>query len=335
MNGMKRIQLNIGLACLAALLAGCLGQEQTFSSNTPAQNTNQAAAPTNASPSATSAAADSERQEFQVRGVVKEIEPADSRIVITHEEIPNYMPAMTMPFHVKDTNELAEITSGDQVTFTMIVTEDDGWIENLEKIGVADPTTQQPERRNYRLVREVEPLEVGDPMPNYTFTNSLGQKVELADYKGQAYAFTFIFTRCPFPTFCPRMNSNFEQAYEQLTSMPNAPTNWHLFSISFDTEFDTPEQLKAYSAKYNPDPKKWDFLTGALIDIDAITEQVGLGFAYREGTFDHNLRTVIVDASGKIQQIIIGNEWPVEELVNGLIKGAKVEPASAETPPEN
>lgn len=324
MNGMKEMRFKIGLACLCGLLAGCAGQDQTGPEAENRGTTNEAVtAPEPDEPG---------RQVFQVRGVVKEVKPGESRVVINHEEIPDYMPAMTMPFDVRDTNELAGIAPGDQVKFSMIVTEDDGWIENVEKIGVADPTTQQPERRKYRLVREVEPLSVGDPMPNYTFTNSLGHKIELADYKGQAYAFTFIFTRCPFPTFCPRMNSNFEQAYQQLKSNPNAPTNWHLFTISFDTEFDTPEQLRAYSARYNPDPKKWEFLTGALIDIDAITEQFGLGFAAREGTFDHNLRTVIVDATGKVQNILIGNEWPVEELVNGLIEGAKAEPAAQAEP---
>ncbi len=71
-------------------------------------------------------------------------------------------------------------------------------------------------------------------MPNYSFTNELGKTVQLSDFKGQALAFTFIFTRCPLPEFCPRMSQNFQEVYKTLTTMPNAPTNWHLLSISFD-----------------------------------------------------------------------------------------------------
>ena len=321
MNGMNWIETKWWLVAFCALWIGCSSQEKS----TPvAQDGNG-----NQSPKTAPAHDEkTDRQVFQVRGVVKEVKPDEQKVVITHEEVPDYMPAMTMPFEVRNTNELTGITAGDQVKFAMIVTEDDGWIENIEKIGVADPSFQQSTRPNFRLVREVEPLAEGDPMPNYTFTNSFGKKIELDDYAGEAYAFTFIFTRCPFPTFCPRMNSNFEEAYKQLQSMPNAPTNWHLFTISFDTEFDTPEQLKRYSARYRPDPKNWEFLTGALIDIDAITEQVGLGFAYREGTFDHNLRTVVVDAAGKVRKIFWGNEWEVGDLVTELIEGAKVEPAA-------
>jgi len=269
-------------------------------------------------------------QKFIVRGVIQELRPEKKEITIKHEEIPNYMPAMTMPFDVKRTNEFAGLKTNDQVTFTLVVTEKEGWIEDLKKIGV-DTNSLASERPLMRLVRNVEPLNIGEKMPNYPFTNSLGEKVNLSDFQGQAYAFTFMFTRCPFPNFCPRMSSNFSQAYQRLIAMLNAPTNWHLLTISFDPDFDTPERLKEYSEYYHPDPKKWDFLSGAMIDIDAITEQVGLVFAYEKGTFNHNLRTVVVDKNGRIRKIFQGNEWKPDELVAEIIAGANGEPI----PPED
>jgi protein SCO1/2 len=262
-----------------------------------------------------------DQQIFEARGIVQEVKPEKKQVVIKHENITNYMPAMTMPFDVKQTNELAGLSSGDQVTFQLVVTKDDGWVQNLQRIGVS--SNAAPEHQSVRLVRDVEPLKVGDVMPDYSFTNSLGKRISLSDFKGEALAFTFIFTRCPFPLFCPKMSRNFEESYETLMKMPNAPPNWHLISISFDPEHDTPAVLKAYSAAYNPDPKKWDFATGAMIDIDAITEQFGLYFAFNKGNFDHNLRTVVIDASGKVQQIFIGNDWKPQELVDELIKGTK------------
>ncbi|MGZ8938385.1 MAG: SCO family protein, partial [Limisphaerales bacterium] len=115
----------------------------------------------------------------------------------------------------------------------------------------------------------------------------------------------------------------FEKAFQQLTSMENAPTNWHLISISFDPEFDTPERLKEYSGTYKPDPKKWSWVTGAMIEIDAITEQLGLAFAFENNTINHNLRTVVVDKSGVIRHIFWGNEWTSEELVKEIVAGAE------------
>src|SRR5207253_2367232 len=113
-----------------------------------------------------------------------------------------------------------------------------------------------------------------DVLPDYHFTNELGQAISTSQFKGQALAFTFFFTRCPYPTFCPLMSSNFSEAQKKLLALPDGPKNWHLLSISFDTENDSPEALKTYAAKYPYDPSHWDFVTGDLIDITAIAEQV-------------------------------------------------------------
>lgn len=259
-------------------------------------------------------------QRFKTRGIIQELKPGEREVVIKHETITNYMPAMTMPFEVKNTNELSGLSTNDQVSFTLVVTENDGWIENLKRIGTSPEPAERP---NVRIVRDVQPLAVGDKMPDYSFTNSLGRTVKLSDFAGQAYTFTFVFTRCPFPTFCPRMNSNFAETYKQLMSRSSGPTNWHLLTISFDPDFDTPERLREYSAHYNPDPKKWDWLTGAMIDIDAITDQFGLIFASEKGTINHTLRTVVIDKNRKVRNIYIGNEWSTDELVESIIAAAQ------------
>jgi protein SCO1 len=269
---------------------------------------------------------DSGRKEFKVRGVVQELRPAEKEVVIKHEEIPGYMAAMTMPFEVKNTNELKGLNTNDQVTFIMVVTEKEGWIEGIRKIGVDTNSVPGSERPKVRIVRDVEVLEIGDKVPNYTFTNSFGQTVSLTNFTGQAYAFTFIFTRCPFPNFCPRMNSNFADAYKLLMSRRSGPTNWHLLSISFDPQFDTAARLKEYSAHYQPDPAKWDWVTGAQIEIDAIADQVELAFAFENGTFNHNLRTAVVDKDGRLRKLFRGNEWKPEEFVEEIIAGAEGRP---------
>src|ERR1041385_1647959 len=201
----------------------------------------------------------SQRQVYHVRGVVREIE-SPKRARIEHENIPGYMEAMTMPFDVKNTNELANVKAGDKVTFDMVVTKDDGWIENVKHVGeeavqVTGDTNQGVE---FTKSRVVEPLEFGDPVPDYPFVTDEGKAIHLRDFKGQAVGITFIFTRCPFPTFCPRMTSNFEKVAAELAK-PGNPTNWHLLSVSFDPDFDTPERLAEHAKKFKRDPAKWNF----------------------------------------------------------------------------
>lgn len=268
-------------------------------------------------------------QIFQVTGIVQKLETNGTTVVIKHEEIPGYMAKMTMPFEVKDTNELRDVFPGDHVSFRMLVTDDDGWIDQVTVYLRTNAPAGAPAYEFTRQVRMVEPLEVGDVLPDYPMTNELGQAISLGQFKGQALAFTFIFTRCPFPNFCPRMASNFSDTYKQLKADTNAPTNWHLLSISFDVTFDTPKTLKSYAQRYKYDPEKWNYATGALIEIDALTEQFGLVFARDEGNminFNHNLRTVVVDTTGKIHKILIGNEWKPEELTEAIKAAAQVKP---------
>ena len=261
-------------------------------------------------------------QIYSVTGVVRELKPDGKTVVIQHEAVTNYMPAMTMPFEVKDPRELAGLQPGDQVTFRMLVAAKEGWIDQIEKTGANDGSVS-PASETFRRVREVEPLNVGDLIPDYPLTNELGQAFSLSRFKGDALGLTFIFTRCPFPNFCPRMSSNFQEVSQKLTAMKGGPTNWHLLSISFDPEFDTPATLKAYAESHEYDTAHWSFASGAMIEIDAITEQFGLMFP-RNGTgFDHNLRTVVIDAKGRVKKIFIGNEWKVDDFVAEMVEAAR------------
>ena len=251
------------------------------------------------------------------------MEAGGRTVIIQHEEIPNYMPAMTMPFTVKDTNELGGLAAGDALSFRLNVTEDQSWIDRLRRIATAS-TNEAAARQPVRQVREVEPLKEGDLLPDYRFTNELGRAVSLSDFRGKALSLTFIFTRCPLPEFCPLMSKNYSAVEKQLAALPNAPTNWHLLTISFDPHFDTPEVLRNYARQFRQDPGRWSFLTGAMIDIDAITEQFELPVVKQGANWEHKLRTAIIDVNGRIQKIFLGNQWTAGELVPEIVKAASV-----------
>ncbi len=280
---------------------------------------------------------DTNRQSFEVRGVVKKLMPNGRTAEISHEEIPNYMEAMTMDFEVKDRKELEGLKAGDYIAFRLVVTKDDGWMENVRKLPVPAPTnasqTISVNNTNdsngpvtFRRAPIVEPLEIGQMLPDYKFTNHLGKAFTLGQFKGRALGLTFIFTRCPFPTFCPRMSQHFEKAQAGLLARSGAATNWSLLSISFDPAWDTPERLKKYSEPYHLDPRHWQFATGDLWTIDGLTEQFGMTFYRATPTSlpEHNLRTVVVDARGRIHKVYVGNEWTPDEFVEEIIKAAAV-----------
>ncbi|MBI1178105.1 hypothetical protein GC207_11785 [bacterium] len=301
------------LALVTVLVVNGCSEQQTSKSTAKSESTNE-------SPVV---------KVFSVRGVVKEIHADKSILRIKHEDITNYMSAMTMDFNARQPEVFTNLTPEDPIIFQLHVTADTHWIDNIHRDSSADaaksdPVTPNTNPAHWRLVRDVEPLDIGDAIPNYDFTNELGKAVSLKDLRGKVYAFTFMFTRCPLPDFCPRMSSNFEKVQQILSTSTNHSKPWHLFSITMDPEYDTPLVLKSYAARFRQNPEHWSFLTAPLIDITAIGEQFGLEFYRPDGSIAHNLRTVVIGSSGKVQNIIIGNTWKPEELAEMIQKAEAI-----------
>ena len=74
---------------------------------------------------------------FQTRGEVREISKEGRTAVIRHEEIPGYMPRMTMELNVRNPGELRDIRAGDTVDFRLNVNGQTHWIDEVRK-GKAD-----------------------------------------------------------------------------------------------------------------------------------------------------------------------------------------------------
>jgi protein SCO1 len=259
---------------------------------------------------------------FQVKGVVKAIRPNRKEIEIKHEAIPDYMPAMTMPFDVKDTNELTGLTPEQPISFRLSVTDTEGWVDNIKPLGPR-PDLPIDSTNAVAPIRVVEPLKVGDVLPEYRLTNQLGQVITTSQFKGQALAITFLFTRCPFPTFCPRLANDFEETQQKLLQLQSGPTNWHLLTISFDPEFDGPAVLKAYAEAHHYDPAHSTFATGDLGDVTALGDLFGLAFWHdSSGSITHNMRTAVVNAEGRLQRVLEGKDWTSAELAAEMVKAA-------------
>jgi protein SCO1 len=142
-----------------------------------------------------------------------------------------------------------------------------------------------------------------NPLLDYKFTNELGQAVSISDFRGQALAITFFFTRCPMPEFCPRLSKNFQMASQKLSAGGEGFTNWHFLSITFDPETDTPEVLKAYAERYQYDPRHWSFLTGPADKISELARGSGVKADPENGLINHNFRTLIITPAGHLQMV--------------------------------
>ena len=254
---------------------------------------------------------------FAAKGVVREFSSNDQTVTISHEAVSNYMSAMTMPFKVRDTGELAGLHPGDLVTF-QASRDADG------QLGGPDHPHRNRSLNESKPLPPPPPVHGRNPLWYYKFTNELGQAVSLSDFHGQALAITFVYTRCPLPNYCPRLSKNFQEASQKLEALRGAPTNWHFLSISFDPEFDTPAVLQAYGDSYQYDPKHWSFLTGPPEKIAELAEQSGVHYESDNGLINHNFRTLIVDGNGHLQTVFPVSGDFSDSIVAEIIKAAAV-----------
>lgn len=254
---------------------------------------------------------------YPLEGTVVEVDAPNRKITIDHEEIAGFMPAMIMPFVVreKDAALLDIVSPGDEVTALLVVPDTRYWIEQLVvvKQGILDPdAAPRPLPHG---------LHTGEALPEVALVNQAGDAVRLSDYRGRALALTFIFTRCPLPDFCPRMMGHFAKVHAALVADEHLRPRTHLLTVSFDTEHDTPEVLLAYGKPFQrttPPFTHWELASGTDEAIRTLASALALDYYEEKGSFAHNLRTAVIDPEGKLHSLYRGNEWTVDQLLSDL-----------------
>jgi protein SCO1/2 len=255
---------------------------------------------------------------YPVTGVVEKIAPDRHIATIHNQDIPGYMDEMTMDFPVQNTNELTGITPGDKITFTLVIVKDNDWIENVRRIG---HTTEIMTNAIPAMTSELGP---GDLLPDGVLTAEDGREIHFTDFRGQALAFTFFYTRCPLPNYCPLMNRNLATARDLISSTASAPTNWEFLSISFDPQGDTPEVLTTFGGFYrHGNPSHWLFVSAPKNTLAGLAPALDLMVVPQGNTISHNLRTVVLDPQGRIYRQFDGNQWTPQELADAILRAAR------------
>ncbi len=254
---------------------------------------------------------------YTVRGILRGVDFADQSVTVEHEAVPDYMPAMTMPFDVKSMAEVQPLKVGDGMEFRLVVTGNRSWIEGVKKI---DPSlVKLPPKRSAIVVHSsnVERLKEGDRLIDFQLVDQKGRQITRETFSGKPLFITFIFTRCPIPNFCPLMSQNFVEIQKGLADHPKKDEVQYL-SISFDPEFDKPEILAQYAEKYSADGEQWRFATGTQEEIKKLTQAFSVYVQPEQGSISHGLATALVGPDGTIRKIFRGNSWQASEAVRAV-----------------
>ncbi len=253
-----------------------------------------------------------EGKQYRLQGKVVSIDKANLSMVVDGEAIAGLMDAMVMPYKVKNASELDTIAVGDSIRATVVMQKDDYFVQGVT---VTQPATSPPSQP----AAEVHIPEPGEAVPNFHLVNQSGKRVSLDQYRGKTLLVTFIYTRCPFADYCPRVSGEFAQINRELKKNGALYGKTHLLSISFDPKHDTPKVLRSYGAGYleerPPRFGHWEFAAAPAADLPEMARYFGLTYTEEGGVITHSLSTAVIGPDGKIFKWYHGSDWKAADLL--------------------
>lgn len=257
-------------------------------------------------------------QQYPIRGTVISTDPANSEVLLKHDDIPGLMPAMTMAYRLEDPSALSELHPGDLITATLLADHDAAGPRNLRLKEIVIIAQARPD---YKPTVQYHVPAVGDVVPNFTLLNQSGRTISLQQFRGKIVLMTFIYTRCPLADFCPRMSRNFAEIDKALATNPTLYNNTHLLTVSFDPTYDTPKVLRSYGSAYTGKYVKetfehWDFAAPSIAELPKMMQYFDVGVTPGpSGTLQHSLSTVIIGKDGKVVAFYPTNDWTPAEVM--------------------
>lgn len=263
------------------------------------------------------AQADRPARQFPLTGEILAIKTDRTEVTVKHDEVRDFMPAMTMPFTIKEPAQLDGLAPGDLISATLVLTDEDSYLTAIRKTGTVPPSA----RGALPIPRETA-LQPGHPVPELVLTADDGNAASLAALRGSLVLFTFVYTRCPLPDYCPRMDTHFKAIQDAVMRDARLAGRVRLLSISFDPDFDTPARLRDHATRVGAHPAVWQYVTASRQAVEAFGASFGLT-VQRDGAdgsnITHNLRTVLVGRDGMLAKTYNGSGWVPSEVVTDLV----------------
>lgn len=256
---------------------------------------------------------------YEVTALVLSIDRTHRTFTASCSSIPGYMPAMVMPFPVRDPRLLDHLQPSSLIDFTLIVESNDSYADNL-RIHTSQNFEQEALRaRRLELLDKLDsdspPVQVaqlGEPVEDFALTDQLGRRIALSQFHGKVVAMTFFYTSCQLPNYCFRLSNNLGQVQKRFASRMGA--DLVLLSVTFDPVHDQPDVLAKYAGIWKADPQSWHFLTGPVEQAREICRRFGVNVWPDGHAMTHSLHTVIIDREGNLAANFEGNEFTAQQL---------------------
>jgi protein SCO1/2 len=270
-------------------------------------------------PAPAAQAAGGERR-FPLTGTVVSVDAARKVLVVRHNEVVGYMPAMTMEFGVS-AGDAATARAGERIRAELVVGRGDSL--RLENIWPDDRVSQDTVEAGARMLRQDTVAkggqayrEVGDVVPDFVLYDQNGRVVDSARFRGKQVMLNFIYTRCPVANMCPLSTQKMMQT--QKLARESGVAGVEFVSITMDPLHDTPGVLREYADARGIDTSNFSFLTGPEPAIRDLLTQFGVIAEFKGDILDHTLATLLIDGKGRITWRADGSQWQPKEFVERM-----------------
>lgn len=259
-------------------------------------------------------------------GEILSIDEASNTLEVAHEDIPDFMPPMTMRFEVAP-GDLKNARPGQKIRARLVRTEEGGF--ELTRIWPLDEEVASDlETFNRQLQKQAKALPLGryygegDAAPDFALLDQFGETVTSERLKGKPFFLNFIFTRCTDANMCPLSTS--KMARLQLM-VAEAGLDASFVSITMDPEFDTPGVLRQYADGYGIEGDNFHFVTGPKSAVRDLIKSYGVTAIDQVDTVMHSLATVLVAKDGSIAMRSEKSAWSPDEFLEALEKASSVQ----------
>ena len=156
---------------------------------------------------------------------------------------------------------------------------------------------------------------IGNRVGPYILTDSHGDPLPLASFRGRPLVVSLVYTSCS--SVCPVTTQHVLQAVEKARSVVGED-GFAVLTLGFDARRDTPARLTAFASTQGIDLKDWHLASADQGTITALLNDLGFSYDAAAGGYEHITQTTILDAEGRVYRQVYGDAFPDQVFIEPL-----------------
>ena len=162
---------------------------------------------------------------------------------------------------------------------------------------------------------------IGRSVTPHRLLDGGGNERRLTEFQGKPLVVNLVYTGCAHS--CPLIVQTLYRAVDAAQDTFGSGA-FSVVTIGFDTEIDTPDQMRAYARSQGVDLPDWHFLAADRETVDRLTREVGFIYFPSPKGFDHLAQVTVLDAEGRVFHQVYGDTFgppalvePLKQLITG------------------